>query len=116
MLFSAPVMVAFQFSFAVLVRYRTWNVFRIRSRCDPHSDGKSDPSYSGYSPFAFLHFQYGAITLLSAAFQQTSCMQAGRGTSPNTTLECPYSTPSVCPVPFSLAVTGGIAIAFSSCP
>lgn len=63
MLFSAPVTVAFQFSLALLLLYRTRLVFRIRSRCDLSSDGKSDPSYSGYSPFTFLHFPYETITL-----------------------------------------------------
>ena len=78
MLFSAAVTLAFQLSLAILVLYRTYFVFRIRSRCDPRSDGKSDPPYSGYSPFTLVYFRYGAFTLWSAAFQQTSRIHSAK--------------------------------------
>ena len=60
-------------------------------------------------------FPYGAVTLYRAAFQRTSGRLAGKGASPNTTALPAFAGDSVCPVPLSLAVTNGIAIAFSSC-
>lgn len=59
-------------------------------------------------------FLYGAITLSRAAFQRTSNRQVREDTSPNTTALAAYAASSVCPDPLSLAVTSGIAIAFSS--
>jgi hypothetical protein len=63
-----------------------------------------------------LHYLYGAFTLYCAAFQQTSSHEAGQDTSPNTTLLLPYREASVCPVPFSVALTNGIEISFFSGP
>jgi hypothetical protein len=63
---------------------------------------------------SLLACSYGAITLFRAAFQQTSDSQVREDTGPNTTYLLPYSKSSVCPVPLSLAVTSGIAFAFSS--
>lgn len=53
MLFSAPFTVAFQLSLTVLVLYRTRGVFRVRTRCVPHSNSKSEELYSGYPPLSF---------------------------------------------------------------
>ena len=46
--FSLRASGTFQLSLTVLVRYRSWGVFRVGSRCLPASHGISDPCYSGY--------------------------------------------------------------------
>lgn len=43
---SPPYRGTFQLSLTVLLRYRSWEVFRIRSYCLPHSDPISNGSYS----------------------------------------------------------------------
>ena len=45
-LFSHPHRGSFQLSLTVLVRYRSWDVFRIRSRCLPNSRPISNGRYS----------------------------------------------------------------------
>lgn len=47
-LFSLPVRGSFQLSLTVLVRYRSWDVFRIGSRCLPDSRPISKGRYSGW--------------------------------------------------------------------
>jgi hypothetical protein len=59
-------------------------------------------------------FPYGAVTLYRTAFQRTSGRLVRKDTSPNPTALLLLSKDSVCPSPLSLAVTHGIAIAFSS--
>lgn len=49
-LFSPPARGAFQLSLTVLVRYRSQDVFRVGSRCLPHSRRISDRRYSGTPP------------------------------------------------------------------
>lgn len=63
---------------------------------------------------SFPACSYGAFTLCSAAFQQTFDRQVEEDTGPNSTSLEAFTPSSVCPVPRSLAVTDGIAIAFSS--
>jgi hypothetical protein len=63
---------------------------------------------------SLLAFSYGAITLFRAAFQRTSDQRGREDTGPNSTSLTALAASSVCPVPLSLAVTHGIAIAFSS--
>ena len=46
-LFSPPARGAFQLSLTVLVRYRSWDVFRVGRRCLPASRAISDARYSG---------------------------------------------------------------------
>lgn len=43
---SPPYRGTFQLSLTVLLRYRSWEVFRIRSYCLPHSDPISNGPYS----------------------------------------------------------------------
>ena len=73
----------FQLSLAVLMLYRTWRVFRIRSRWDPYSGWKFDQPYSGYlestfwpsftglSPFVVLLSSRLLVNQLSSAQVRT---------------------------------------------
>ena len=63
---------------------------------------------------SLLAYSYGAITLWRAAFQRTSDQQVREDAGPNSTYLAAFAASSVCPVPRSLAVTSGIAFAFSS--
>ena len=56
MLFSAPFMVAFQFSVTVLVLYRTRVVFRVGTRCVPHSNWKSNWELSAARALSVVHY------------------------------------------------------------
>lgn len=71
--FSPPNRGTFQLSFTVLLRYRSWGVFRIRSRCllniqtwyptDPTQETKTQTT---------TQYIYGTITLYGRKFQNTS--------------------------------------------
>ena len=113
--FSPPWRGSFQLSLTVLVRYRSWDVFRIRSRCLPHSRPISNGRYSRSLIKSLSIYVYGAITLYGHVHSSTS------STSPTRTLNQELLhhifTPitrgnSVCPLPFSLDVTNGITICF----
>lgn len=70
--FSPPNRGTFQLSFTVLLRYRSWDVFRIRSRCLPHSNLISNRSYSRTKTQTTTQYIYGTITLYGRKFQNTS--------------------------------------------
>lgn len=70
-LFSHPTKGAFQLSLTVLVRYRSWNVFRVGSRCLPNSRAISNARYSGI-PQTQVGYTYGTFTLYGVPFQATS--------------------------------------------
>ena len=53
-----------------LLRYQTWNIFRIGSWWLPNFDSNSNESYSRYSHFLLI-VNYGTITLYSVTFQKT---------------------------------------------
>ena len=61
----------FQFSLTVLVCYRSWHVFRVRSWCLPYSQAISNARYSWTLKY-HLNFDYGTITLFCVPFQETS--------------------------------------------
>jgi hypothetical protein len=95
------------------VRYQSRDVFRVGSRCLPHSHAISDAQYSGTTQPA-MPYIYGAFTLYGSRIPANFDFgESGRKDRPNTTFP---RGGSVCPLPFSLAVTKGIAIAFSSSP
>src|SRR6201982_2267501 len=87
----------------------------------------SGPVLLGIPPGSRLSFAYGGVTLCADAFQNvfgysddfllpaSSAALAERARNPDHATACRYDTRSVWPVPFSLATTQGIAVAFSSC-
>lgn len=97
------------------MRYRTQVIFRIGSYCLPYSHSIFDERYSGYLVSSFPFFPYGTITLYGTPFQKTSGERVRQNPGPNPTSPFPLGMDSVCPVPFSVALTKGIAIAFFSC-
>ena len=115
-LFSPPSRGAFQLSLTVLVRYRSRNVFRVGSRCLPASRRISDRRYSGtpQEPSGLRLRGYHPLRRRVPAdfgFTREAPMQG-----PATPHPLSVSTQgSVCPVPFSVAPTHGIAFAFFSC-
>ena len=78
----------------------------------PVSHGVSRvPRYSGYSLLGLL-FAYGVLTLCDRPSQTVRLSNSSRD-------DCPQPrriNPSVCPLPRSLATTGGISVDFSSSP
>ena len=113
--FHLPLRGTFQLSVTLLVRYRSRDVFRVGSLCLPPSRAISDARYSGTSGLSLLAYPYGAITLYGVAFQPTSGSPFGSTGVQTPHLPCLSARGSVCPVPFSVAPTHGIAIAFFSC-
>ena len=115
-LFSPPSRGAFQLSLTVLVRYRSRNVFRVRSRCLLASRRISDRRYSGIlqEPLGLRLRGYHPLRRrVPADFGFT---QEAPAQDPATPHPLSVSTQgSVCPRPFSVAPTHGIAFAFFSC-
>ena len=108
--FSHPVKGTFQLSLTVLVHYRSWNVFRVGSRCLPYSRGISNPRYSGTPKLRFV-----ILTGLSPSMVCLSRQLQHPFLSFNRVLTPHLLTDSVCPVPCSIASTNGISFDFSSC-
>ena len=113
--FHLPPRGTFQLSVTLLIHYRSRDVFRVGSLCLPPSRGISNPRYSGTLEILLLAYPYGTITLYGAAFQPTSGSPFGGIEAQTPHPSCLSARGSVCPLPFSVAPTHGIAIAFSSC-
>lgn len=94
------------------MRYRTPDVFRLGRSALPYSAGNSGPTYS--VSVNQRVFTYGPIALLGEPFQAASAARVEVLTAPH--LTALSSDDSAWPAPLSLAVTRGIAFAFSSCP
>ena len=113
--FSIPVKDSFQLSLTVLVRYRSQVIFRIGSYCLPYSHRISDRHYSGYLVSSFSRSPEGLSPSAARLSRQLRIGELGR-TQVQTPHPCMVShADSVCPVPLSVALTKGIAIAFFSC-
>lgn len=111
-LFSQLLRAPFQFSFRLLVHYRTLDMFRLGWSVHPYSTGNSGPVYS--VPGNQHIFAYGAVALFGLLFQASSarCVEV----LPVPHLSYLSERDSGWPLPVSLAVTSGIAFAFFSCP
>lgn len=83
--FSLPFQDAFHLSLTVLLRYRSWEIFRLGGRNPPSSRGKTKSRYSGTSAIGPLAYGYGTITLSGIAFQKFSPSPAGPARSPHST-------------------------------
>lgn len=98
----------------VTVRYRSRGVFRVGGYCPPGSRGISNPRYSGVLLRLWklrlrdYHPLWCGFPEVFDFFTQ-SILEV-----PNTTFPYHHWQDSVCPVPISLAVTKGIAVAFFS--
>jgi len=90
-------------------------MFRIRSYCLPCSHSIFDERYSGYLVSSFPSFHTGLSPSMVLLSRRLLVKGLGR-----TQVQTPHPLMvshkrSVCPVPFSVALTKGIAIAIFSC-
>ena len=117
---SPPKRGTFQLSLTVLVRYRSWDVFRIRSWCLPNSHTISNASYSRtIQRTQQKNIIYGTITLYGSTIpSQIQLIQPSPKKVKSITPHLPQITKrnSVCPTPLSLAVTHDIEKKFLSLP
>lgn len=110
-LFSQPSRVSFQFSFGLLVHYRTRDMFRLGRSVLPYSVGNSGPAYSFRRiclPGLRLRDCHPVLRAIPGRFGYS------RSGSSSPHLRSVSRPDSGWPVPLSLAVTEGIAVAFSS--
>jgi hypothetical protein len=103
---------AFQRSLALLVHYRSRDVFSLGRRCRPHSRGISNPRYSGTGARRTRR-RYGAVTLCRAPFQGTSRRLSDAGSQSEHHIA---QKASVWTVSLSLAVTHDIPFRFLFLP
>lgn len=115
---SPPYRGTFQLSLTVLLRYRSWEVFRIRSYCLPHSDPISNGPYSrkkitqkkphnfhdlrDYHPLRLTH--HSRMEFNHKNSQAPNISVSIHHISTHVTMR-----DSVCSTPLSLAVTHDIA-------
>lgn len=111
-LFSQTSRPSFRLSFRVLVHYRIPDVFRLGRSALPSWAGNSGPTYS-FSGCQRV-FAYGTVALFGCLFQENSARRVEALSAPH--LRTLSGTDSARPLPVSLAVTSGIAVAFFSCP
>ena len=76
-LFSPPAKGAFQLSLTVLVRYRSWDVFRVGRPMPPRFPRDIQPTVLRDTPKTQVSYAYGTFTLYGAPFQATSASQPG---------------------------------------
>lgn len=116
-LFTPRLGVLFSFPSRYIVRYRSWDVFRIGSRCLPASRPISNGRYSGDVTSTLL----GAHLRGFNPLRRWHSSQTSTHSHEELYVSCPPTTPhslhiamggSVCPVPLSFAITHGIACCF----
>ena len=116
-LFSPPFRGTFQRSFALLLHYRSQDVFRIGRLYLPASRAISNARSLRIPPISPLPFAYGTFTLYGPPFQARSASKAREYGGPLLHISPPLpGGDSVCPLPFSIAFTHGISVDFLSSP
>ena len=113
-LFSHPYRGSFQLSLTVLVRYRSWDVFRVGSWFS-HVRAELNQRYSGSCLTSSSTSPTGVSPFIPARSSALRRSLGGRKQSKTPHSPNVAARGSVCSVPLSVAPTHGIAVAFSSC-
>ena len=116
-LFSPPARGAFQLSLTVLVRYRSWDVFRVGRPMPPRFPRDIQRTVLRNFPRPELVAPTGLSPSMAGRSRPLRLPNSGLIVGSPTTPHPPYLTAwgSVCPVPLSVAPTQGIPVGFFSC-
>ena len=112
-----PARGAFQLSLTVLVRYRSWDVFRVGRPMPPRFPRDIQRTVLRNFPRPELVAPTGLSPSMAGRSRPLRLPNSGLIVGSPTTPHPPYLTAwgSVCPVPLSVAPTQGIPVGFFSC-